>query len=231
MTLLVKSRELLLITVVVLGSQSLRAQAPATEGQEIFINRDFGRKPTPRWSNGYLLGFELDPPSAPPAFAYDRNGTRLFERPLSLEGVREVFPRSTAATRDGQFAVAGTAVALTGARVGFIAFVDRAGRLTHVVRPEKFYPQHLCFTSDGTLWAAGTVGNDGRGEEAHNVLRAYTSERVLKFSLLPRSSFAPTSRSPVENPHPAVDGRILSALATNDTVLVFVAAEFQATTL
>jgi hypothetical protein len=227
MTSPVQGRGLLLITAVMFCAQSLQSE-PATEGLEIFINRNFARKPIPQWNGGYLLGYELYPLSAPPVFAYDRNGTKLFERSLVLEGAHEVFLRSTAASRDGRFAFSGTAVSAAGARVGFIAFLGKVGRLIQVVRPERFYPQHSCFTADGTLWVAGTVGSDkNRVEEDHNVLRAYSSHGTLKFSLLPRSSFAPVSRDRGESPHPAVDGRTLSALATNDKVVVFLAAAFQ----
>ncbi len=175
-----------------------------------------------------MLGYERDPLSAPPVFAYDRTGMKLFETPLAIEGAQEVFIKSAAASRDGRFSFSGTAVSGTGARAGFIAFLDAKGRLMHIVRPDSFYPQHSCFTADGTLWVAGTAGKDrNRAEEDHNILRAYSHEGKLKFSLLPRSSFAAVSRDPIESPHPAVDGRTLSALAANDKVVVFLAAAFQ----
>jgi len=226
MKVLIPYRGLLLI-IVVACAQSLRSE-PATEGLEISIQRNFARKPIPRWNGEYLLGYELYPLAAPPVFVYDRRGAKVFETSLALEGANEVFVRSTAASRDGKFAFLGTAVSITGARVGFVAFLDPAGRLINVVRPDKFYPQHSCFAPDGTLWVAGTVGREkGRAEEDHNILRAYSSEGKLKFSLLPRSSFAAASLDQLESPHPAVDGRTLSALAANDKVVVFLSAAFQ----
>lgn len=224
---LMQGTELLLITAAIICAQSLWSE-PVIEGSEIFINRDFTRKPIPQWKGGYLLGFELHPTAAPPVFAYDRSGKKLFESSLALEGANDVYVRAMAASRDGKFAVSGTAVSAMGARAGFIAFLDEAGRLVRIVRPERFYPQHLCFTADGTLWAAGQVRSDrDRPVEDHDILRAYSTEGKLKFSLLPRSGFAPESRDQEQSRHPAVDGRTLSALATNDRMVVFLTAGFQ----
>ena len=58
MTSLARGRELLLITAIMFCPQSLLSE-PAAEGQEIFISRNFARKPIPQWHSGYLLGYEL----------------------------------------------------------------------------------------------------------------------------------------------------------------------------
>lgn len=125
--------------------------APAPEGTEILIARDFARKPVPQWTNGYLLGFELHPVYAPTVFAYNRQGNKVFERALALQGAQEVFVRSTAASRDGRFAYGGTAVASTGERSGFITFLDGQGQSVRILWLPRFYPQHLCITADRTL--------------------------------------------------------------------------------
>ena len=133
-----------------------------------------------------------------------------------------------AASRDGRFAFSGMAVNRSGARAAFIAFLDQTGRLVRVHRPEMFFPRHLCFTADGTLWAAGSAGSvDGRAEVEHAVLRGYSIDGKLKFALLPRSSFATISADPALNPHPAADGHTISQLGTNNRIVVFLTAGFR----
>ena len=85
----------------------------------------------------------------------------------------------------------------------------------------------MFYCGRNTLGCGHGWEDKNRVEEDHNILRAYSSEGKLKFSLLPRSGFAPVSGDPVESSHPAVDGRTVSALATNDKVVVFLAAAFQ----
>jgi hypothetical protein len=218
---------LLLFTLAVFYPEHLLCQ-PATEGSEIVIARSFARKPIPLWTGGYLLGFELYPTFSPLVFAYDRSGRKLFEVSLALDGAGEVFLNSMAASGDGRFAFCGTAVSGSGARAGFIAFLDQAGRIVKINRPERFFPKHLCFTGDGALWSAGSAGNvDGRGEVDHAVLRGYSTDGKLKFALLPRSSFAPVSADLALNPHPAVDANTVSQLATNNRTVVFLTAGFR----
>ena len=128
---------------------SLPAQ---TSVGEIVINRSTFA-PIPRWQNQYLLGSEFEPSSSPPIFAYDVNGGKVFERQLTIDGAVRVYVKSMAASRDGRFAATGVADLDT--RTPFIAFLDRSGRIIRLVRPDHFYSNHLCFTSDGNLWAAG----------------------------------------------------------------------------
>lgn len=196
---------------------------PATEGSEILIDRNFSLKPIPQWKSGYFLGYERDPVSSPPVFAYDRSGQKLFETPLALDGAQEVYVKSMAVSRDGLFAFSGLAVNWSGARVPFLAFLDQAGRLVRVNRPEGFFPRHLCFTEDGTLWAAGL---DPR-EVDHAVLRGYSPDGKLKFSLLPKSSFRAASADRALDTDPAADSNTISQLATNNKIVVFLTAGFR----
>src|SRR5438270_54947 len=84
----------------------------------------------------YRLGYELEPFSSPPIFAYDVNGSKVFETRLSIAGALELYIKSMAASRDGgRFAASGLAVNLN-TRTPFIAFLDRTGQVTRLIRPD-----------------------------------------------------------------------------------------------
>ena len=202
---------------------SLPAQ---TSAGEIVINRS-SFAPIPRWQNQYLVGSEFQPSSSPPIFAYEINGGKVFERQLTLDGAHQVYVKSMAASRDGRFAATGLAVNLD-TRTPYIAFLDRSGQVTRLVRPDHFYPNHLCFTSDGNLWAAGHVGPRSP-EPEYDVLRVYGPDGAIKATHLPRKSFASVSQDLAMYPAPAADGgaAIWPQLAANDNSVVFLTIGYQ----
>jgi hypothetical protein len=205
-------------------------QSPAPAGTEVIISRDFVHQPLPKWENGFLVGFGLEPPSAPPVYAYDRAGDRLFEAPLAIAGASRVRLRSMAASRDGRFAFSGLAENQPGTAAPFIAFLDRAGRITRLIRPEGGSARHLCFAPDGTLWAAMSLLGARRDEPApeHDLLRAYSPGGELKLSLLPRSTFAAFSEGEDGHPHPALDSRFMpSQLAAGESGIAFISPGYK----
>jgi hypothetical protein len=202
----------------------LRLQAQTSD---ILINRSF--PVIPQWQNRYFLGFELEPPPSPTIFAYDIKGEKVFETQLAIDGAFQVGIWSLAASRDGRFAVSGLAINLN-TRTPFIAFLDRTGRITRLIRPDHWYAHHICFTSDGNLWVAGTAGRaTPKGPEPeHDVLRVYTPDGSVKATFLPRVSFAPDSRDIAMYPAPAGDaGQPVNQLAANDSSVVFLTVGYQ----
>jgi len=181
----------------------------------------------PWWHDQYLLGYELEPFSSPPIFAYDVNGSKVFETRLSIAGALEVYIKSMAASRDGgRFAASGLAVNLN-TRTPFIAFLDRTGQVTRLIRPDHFYGQHVCFTRDGNLWVAGHAVPFGP-EPEYDILRVYAPDGTLKASYLPRTSFAPGSPDRTMYPTPSVDGGVLwRQLAANDNLVVFLTVGYR----
>lgn len=198
-------------------------------GPEVLIQRTLAGKPVPKWENGFFAGFDFEPQQSPTIFAYDRHGRRLFETQLALDGASRVWLRSAAASADARFAFSGGAESASGSRVYFIAFVDSSGRLTRVNRLERLAARHLCFASDGTLWAAvQPVLEEGHREPEHDVLRVYSRTGEFRFSALPRSSFAASSIDPLRHPHPADDSlSAASQLVANQDGVLFVTTGFK----
>src|SRR5262249_18283302 len=154
---------------------------------------------------------------------------KVFETQLAIDGAYEVYIWSIAASRDGRFAASGLAVNLN-TRTPFIAFLDGTGRITRLIRPEQFYPRHICFTSDGNLWVAGHAGRPTpKGPEPeHDVLRIYGSDGSLKAKLLPRATFAAQSRDMVQDDFPSRDRGIpVNQLAANDNLVVFLTVGYE----
>jgi len=211
--------------------QPVLSQQDTSTGTGISIPRTFAHHPTPKWENGFLVGFETEPQHSPLVYAYDRGGQRLFEVPLAIDGASRVLVRSMAASRDGRFAFSGGAQSASGASVFFIAFLDRAGQITRVNRLSGLRARHLCFAPDGTLWAAVHAGQrvPGSGvEPEHDILRVYTPQGELKFSLLPRSGFGPVTGDWIRHPHPAEEYEFLpTQLAANDSETVFISPGFK----
>jgi hypothetical protein len=131
------------------------SQVDISSGKELDVSRNFASQPVPKWENCFLFGFVMDPPSAPRVYAYDQNGHKLFETPLALDSAVRIVPGPMAASRDGLFAVSGSAYSASGDGVVFVAVLDRTGRLVRVTRTGRFAPVRFCCTSDGTHRASG----------------------------------------------------------------------------
>lgn len=204
-------------------------QVGISSGTELDVSRNFASKPVPQWENGFLFGYEMDPPTAPPVYAYDQNGHKLFETPLALDSAIRIVPGAMAASRDGLFAISGSAYSASGDGVVFIAVLDRTGRLVRVTRTGRFAPIRLCYTSDGTLWASGRPVTYPSIEEPpdHDILRAYNADGTLRMSLLPQSTFpkAPHKSHPVRISNLSSNGKLIAFLSVEYNELVGISSE------
>lgn len=192
-----------LAVLVAATAQPAFCQAASLGAVEMDLHRDFSWKAIPAWQNGYFVGFEREPTHAPPVFAYDSEGNKLFEVPLALSDAVRIVPESMAASKDGLFAVSGSAYSASGMVVSFVAFLDRSGNISHVTRLSRFLARRLLFDAQGSLWAAGIGSNyPARGDPPdYDVLRVYGPEGDQKFSMLPSSSFPPGKTQPASKCH------------------------------
>ena len=202
-------------------------QGSATGG-EFSLDRDWSGRPVPQYHNGFFAGFELDSfANSLPVYLYDSRGQKVFDGQLKLdEQARRVAPRSIAVSKEGVVAVAGSAFAGQSA-ANFIAWLGKDGQLIRVVRMNNFAPLQLCFTHDGTLWAAGRYSPPQRHDPEHDVLRAFDRQGRLKFSLLPRSSFAAGDAHPVRVARLACNGSHVALLSVTHREMVIVSASGQ----
>ena len=97
------SSPFLLAAILALSSAPLLSQQL---GHKLILNREITARPVPVWDNGYILGFELEPGDAPPVYAFDSAGTKIFDTTLSMKGVSRIWINSVAG-RQGSFAVSG----------------------------------------------------------------------------------------------------------------------------
>ena len=209
------------------GASKLPGQTPYAE-DEILVSRNFMGNPVPKWENGFLVGFEFVPERSPTVYAYGRGGNKLFETQLGLDGAYKVTLRAMAASPDGRFAFSGVAENGSPVRKYFIAFLDSTGRILRV-NVDGFAAGHLCFSPDGTLWAASkpVLQYPAGTAPDHDILRAYAPDGNLKFTMLPRSSFAGKAVDPLQT-HPISDDENgTSQLAANESEVVFLSSGFQ----
>src|SRR5216684_3300699 len=78
--------------------------------QDVWLNYSFPHRPVPKWQNGFLLAYQThNEPSA--IFAFDRSGQMVLNKRIEIPGLGEILIRDTAASLNGQFAIAGSGTA------------------------------------------------------------------------------------------------------------------------
>ncbi len=177
------------------------------------VDYDVSDKPAPKWENGYVLAYDNESGNTPLVSVFGPSGSKLFGTQLVLDGFSGLRLRTIAASSKGTVAVAGGAYDAAGVITSLIAYLDSAGRPTHVIKLDGFVPILLCFTADGRLWVAGRV-KPGPGLEDppdHDMVRIYDENGKLQSSLLRRSLFSKGGR--------LVSG--LSQLAASSRKVVF----------
>jgi hypothetical protein len=144
----------------------------------------------PTWDQHYLLHREIDKdPSL--VTMYDRDGKKIIEGRVSLEGASRISLRAAGATQGGHIVAVGRAAMTDGSIQHFIAEIGATGRTVQSIQLGEFSPQQVCAASDGTVW---TLGYDWRSrnsaEAATNVVRHYDFAKGLLGRYLPLGSIS-----------------------------------------
>lgn len=174
------------------GSAALMLGAPdMLPERTVQIPRDFAGQRLPRFNNGFVLAYDFD---FQVVWSYDRAGSTLMEVPLSVPEANRVLIGDIAASPDGTVAVSGSATSDGGyTTVPAIFWIGPSGKVTRIVRTEPFAATAICFSTDGTLWAAGRAHEivNGIYKELpeYDVLRQYDAQGRLVRTALPRATF------------------------------------------
>jgi hypothetical protein len=133
----------------------------------------------PTWDQHYLLHLEIDKdPSL--VTMYDRDGNKIVEGRVNLEGASKISLRAAGATQEGQIVAVGGATMKDGSIQHFIAEIGATGRTVQSIQLGKFLPQQVCAASDGTVWTLGyDRGPQDSGEADTNVVRHYDFAKGL----------------------------------------------------
>jgi hypothetical protein len=134
-----------------------------------------------------------------PIKLYDKTGKWLFETPLTFENAVKIYAQDAIATSTDTVVVAASAASSDGAGADLIVEVGKEG-IQRVVRTSPFYPQRVCVTNEGTVWAYGTELTEDRRAEArihYPMLREFSFDKGELRSVLDRATFNPPKGIPV----------------------------------
>jgi hypothetical protein len=131
----------------------------------------------PTWDQHYLLHLEI---AKDPSLVtmYDRDGKKVLEGRVTLQGASRISLRAAGATQGGQIVAAGGAMMGDGSNQYFIAEIGATGHTVQAIQLGDFSPQQVCTASDGTVWVLGynQGSNDSAEDSAEadtNILRHY----------------------------------------------------------
>lgn len=180
-----------------------RSAVYAADDSIITIQRDNSNKPLPKFSNGWTLFYEHNPPKV---IAYDSDGRLKFESSFAMKGVKQLMIVDLAASVSGKVVICASVTSDSDEqRAAVLIWVNPSGTVEKVVRTSPFGASRVVFGPGDQVWALGLVrGTDGKSDQPHDVLRMYDQSGVLIKTALPRQGFA-------KNP---VSGAIM--ITTND---------------
>jgi hypothetical protein len=147
------------------------------------------QNPVPTWQNGFLLSHQGNSNLVTKAFAFDRNGKKVFEAAINVPGAATVSVVALAASPEGLFVASG---GLNSApNTGWLAWLAPPNRIERLVMTAPFIAHELCFAPDGTLWAAGLENGPEIGPitRSYNVFRHYGRDGQLIDSYFPKENF------------------------------------------
>jgi len=153
----------------------------------------------PYWDKGYLISIvpESVSPATPNVRLYDATGTRVREVSIWFPGAQTVYILSAAVTPRGQILASGTAVKSDGTRAYFIQETDGSGKRTNAIQTNPFLAEHVCATTEGSVWAFGDVSQEASADSSQEaLLREFNFQKGQIDQLLPRSTFGTTILSP-----------------------------------
>ena len=127
----------------------------------------------PTWDQHYLLHLAIDKdPSL--VMMYDRDGKKVVEGRVTVQGAARISLRAAGATQGGQIVAAGGAMMADGSNQHFIAEIGATGHTVQAIQLGDFSPQQVCTASDGTVWVLGyNQGSNDSAEADTNILRHY----------------------------------------------------------
>jgi hypothetical protein len=111
---------------------------------------------------------------------YNRDGKKIVEGRVTLEGAVRVSLRAAGATEQGHIVVVGGATMTDGSTQHFIAEIGATGRTVQSIQLGEFSPQQVCAASDGTVWTLGYDWDSRDSAEADtSVVRHYDFAKGL----------------------------------------------------
>jgi hypothetical protein len=156
------------------------------------------------FDHGYVLVWD-DPVDDTLAHAdtialYARDGHKLYA--TSLTGPDgEAWAVSGAIDTDGT--VAAVYFDRANAQERGVALIDSSGKIANFIKPDPYYPGHLCFTEDGTIWITGswtpTVPSQSVTADFLTV-RRYSRSGGLMGAFLPLSGISSVEDALIRRP-------------------------------
>jgi len=165
------------------------------------ISRSFEGQ-LPKWDRGHILSFDF--PSAV-VYSYDRAGREEFQTAISVPSAARIMIRDIAASPNGDFAIAATAVADDGAVAGVLVLLDHGGSISKIIRTSPVALKRLLYADDGILWAVSREFDANFKElPSHDLLRWYDRDGILLGHAVDRQSVSREKAEPAPAPLLAV---------------------------
>lgn len=174
----------------------------ATVASTVVIGHDNSNKPIPRFSNGFMIFYER---TRPAVTVYDREGKRIAQTVLQIEGADVINIVDVTADRKGSTITSASIRSHDGQRVvSALIWLGTDGRIQRVVRLDSFAARKLHVTPSGSLLALGAERDSGARETSdHQMVLVFSPDGRMISSIAHRSTFA--SRI-----HPSADGFLFS---------------------
>jgi len=169
----------------------------------VAIGHDNSNKPIPRYSNGVVIFYER---TRPALTVYDREGRRLSQTVLRIEGADVINILDVAADSSGRTIAAASVRSHDGRQVvSALIWSGVNGQIERVVRLDSFAARRVSVTPAGPVFAFGAERDTGGRDTAnHQMALLFSAEGKMVSSLAHRSTFA---SAPI---HPSSDGFLFS---------------------
>jgi hypothetical protein len=122
---------------------------------------------------------------APNIELVDLQSRAISKKTLWFDGAKTVQITSAALAGDGSVIVAGSTRTASGITAKYIAQINSAGSVTHVIRTNPYLALDLCVSNDGFVWTLGTISREDV-PDSMRVLRKWSMTDGLAAALLPR---------------------------------------------
>lgn len=149
---------------------------------------------------------------------YARDGKLVSRFKIEIPEARQTIGGRIAALPGGLGYVAVAIAVNSTERVATLCFLDRGGRLQHILRTSPFWPYLITVAADGTIWAFGAVGEDDVPTSDERLLYHFSQTGELLGKMLPRRLFG--SEPPFDPPDDLGDPQLTAA---GDRVILYAA--------